>query len=207
MLITTVLTMGAATTLIGALPTYDQIGTLAPVALHLLRLLQDLTAGGERGGSALVAVEHAPPGQRGLYGSWSMVGISGGALLSSGAFALLAGMDQQAFLAWGWRIPILASAVLIVVGFWVRRTITEPEAFRTAQETGTTVRLPLAQLLRTSWRTVLLTTGVSIGYTAYVYLIFTFALTYSTTELHLPRRRGRGARGGGRARRGPAGGL
>jgi MFS transporter, MHS family, shikimate and dehydroshikimate transport protein len=187
MLIATVLLMGIATVLVGALPTYEQIGVLAPVALLVLRLLQGLAAGGEWGGSALVAVEHAPPGQRGLYGSWSMAGISAGGLMSSGAFALLASMDEQAFLQWGWRVPFLASAVLIAVGFWVRASISEPEAFRTARDTDTVVRLPLLDLLRTAWRSVLLATGVSIGYNAFVYLVFTFALAYATGELGLPR--------------------
>lgn len=187
MLIATVLTMGAATVLVGALPTYDQIGVAAPVLLLVLRLLQGLAAGGEWGGSALVAVEHAPPHRRGLYGSWSMAGIAAGGLLSTAAFALLGGMPEEAFLSWGWRLPFLASAVLIVVGFWVRRSISEPAAFREAQQRNTVVRLPLTELLRTSWRTVLLGIGVSIGYNAFVYLVFTFALAYGTQQLELPR--------------------
>jgi MFS family permease len=187
MLVVTVLGMGIATVLIGALPTYGQIGVLAPVALLVLRLVQGLAAGGEWGGSALVGVEHAPPGKRGLYGSWSMVGISAGGLMSSAAFALLALLDEEAFLSWGWRIPFLASALLIVLGLWVRSSISEPETFRSARDQNAVVRLPVAELLRTSWRSVLLASGVSIGYNAFVYLVFTFGLAYGTGELGLPR--------------------
>ncbi|MET7844281.1 MFS transporter [Streptomyces sp. NPDC005356] len=187
MLVATVLTMGIATVLIGTLPTYSQIGMFAPLALLVLRLLQGFAAGGEWGGSALVATEHAPPGRRGLYGSWSMVGISAGGLLSSSAFALLALLDKHAFVQWGWRVPFLASAILVAVGFWVRVSVSEPESFRAARDTDSVVRLPVVELLRTAWRTVLLATGISVGYNAFVYLVFTFSLSYATGELGLPR--------------------
>lgn len=117
----------------------------------------------------------------------TVVGISAGGLMSSSAFALLTGLDEESFLAWGWRVPFLASALLIAVGFWVRASITEPEAFRAARATDAVARLPIAELLQTSWRTVLLAAGVSIGYNAFVYLVFTFALAYSTGEAGLPR--------------------
>ncbi|RYE42350.1 MAG: MFS transporter [Hyphomicrobiales bacterium] len=187
MLITTVVTMGFATVMIGALPTYEQIGVSAPACLLVLRLLQGLAAGGEWGGSALVAVEHAPPGNRGLYGSWSMVGISVGGLLATTVFAALSTMNEQAFLSWGWRIPFLASALLVVVGFWVRSSIAEPKAFQSARQQDSVPRVPLVMLLRESWRTVLLCTGVSIGYNAFIYLVFTFALAYGTQDLGIPR--------------------
>jgi MHS family shikimate/dehydroshikimate transporter-like MFS transporter len=187
MFMVTVLTMGVATVLIGALPTYQQIGVLAPVVLLLLRVLQGLAAGGEWGGAALVAVEHAPPGRLGLYGSWSMVGISAGGLLATVAFALLSVLDEEAFLGWGWRLPFLASAVLVVVGFWVRRNLAEPENFRAARDGASVARLPIVELMRTAWRSVLLATGVSIGYNAFVYLVFTFGLAYATGQLGLPR--------------------
>ncbi|MEU1982963.1 MFS transporter [Nocardia sp. NPDC019395] len=187
LLVITVLTMGTATIVVGALPTYEQIGIAAPILLLLCRILQGLAVGGEWGGAALVGVEHAPPGRRGLYGSWSMVGISGGGLLATVAFALLAGLDEEAFLAWGWRVPFLASIVLVGVGLFVRSRITETAAFRSAQHGRNLTRLPIVELLRTSWRKVLLATGVSISYNAFVYLVFTYALSYATGPLELPR--------------------
>lgn len=187
MFIATVLTMGIATVLIGALPTYQQVGLLAPAVLLLLRVLQGLAAGGEWGGAALVAVEHAPSGRLGLYGSWSMVGISAGGLLATVAFALLSFLDEPAFLEWGWRLPFLASALLIVVGFWVRWNLAEPENFRAVRDAASVARLPIVELMRTAWRSVLLATGVSIGYNAFVYLVFTFGLAYATGQLNLPR--------------------
>ena len=186
MLVVTVLTMGTATVVVGLLPTYQQIGVTAPILLLVCRVLQGIAVGGEWGGAALVGVEHAPAHRRGFFGSWSMVGISGGGMLATVSFALLALLPEQAFLTWGWRVPFVASVVLVAVGFWVRTRITETAAFRSAEREGVT-RLPVVALLRSSWRRLLLATGVSISYNAFVYLVFTYALSYGTQQLGLTR--------------------
>src|SRR5262245_45307258 len=116
MLVLTLLIMGIATFLIGVLPTYDQIGALAPVLLVLLRLAQGFGVGGEWGGAILMAVEHAPPGRRGFYGSWPQIGVPAGLLLSTVAYTPFSRLPEDQFLSWGWRVPFLLSIVLVAVG-------------------------------------------------------------------------------------------
>src|SRR5881398_1081869 len=123
MLYLTLLIMGLATTAIGLLPTYASIGIWAPIALVALRLFQGLGIGGEWGGAVLLTVEHAPPHARGFYGSWPQMGVAMGLLLSNLVFSYFAGMPSEQFLAWGWRIPFLLSAILIVVGLVIRMRI------------------------------------------------------------------------------------
>lgn len=187
MLIFTLVTMGIATALIGALPTYEQVGFWAPVGLILLRLVQGFAAGGEFGGAALMAIEHAPAHRRGFYGSWTVLGVSAGALLATGAFALLGRLPQEDFLAWGWRIPFLASVVLLVVGSFIRFAIAESPEFLRAKSAAAVPRTPLMTIVRDHPRTTLLATGSLIGYSSFVYIVFTFLLTWGTTELGLSR--------------------
>src|SRR5687767_8916520 len=129
MLVLTLMIMGIATFLIGLLPTYEQIGPWAAVLLVLLRVAQGFGVGGEWGGAVLMAVEHAPPGRRGYYGSWPQIGVPAGLLLSTGVFTYFSSMPDEAFLAWGWRVPFLLSALLIVVGLIIRVRLYETPAF------------------------------------------------------------------------------
>lgn len=191
MLVFTLLIMGVATTLIGFLPTYDQIGIWAPIGLLTLRLVQGFSAGGEFGGAALMIVEHAPSNQRGFYGSWPVLGISAGGLLATIAFAAVGGLSSEAFLSWGWRVPFIASIVMVAIGLWVRFGVPETPDFvseqKAGKETGKKEALPLVTVLRQYPREVLLSAGSLIGYTTFIYIVFTFVLSYGTTELGLGR--------------------
>ncbi|MGR6919039.1 MFS transporter [[Actinomadura] parvosata] len=175
-LVVTLLMMGGATFLVGLLPTYDSIGALAPVLLVLLRFVQGLAVGGEWGGAALMAVEHAPPGRKTFYGGFAQLGNPAGALLATGAFSLMSLSGEQAMQAWGWRVPFIVSAVLVLVGLFIRLRVEESPVFEAADRTG----VPIKEVFRTSWRSVLLGVGtlpVAIG--GY-YLLTTFLLSYAT---------------------------
>jgi MFS transporter, MHS family, shikimate and dehydroshikimate transport protein len=147
-LVGTLLLMGAATTAVGLLPTYEQIGAWAPISLVVLRLLQGLGVGGAWGGAALLAVEHAPLERRGFYGSWPQMGIPAGLLLASGAFAVMNLLPDDAFISWGWRLPFIASSVLVVIGLGIRAKIGEPPAFEQIIEAKAQVKHPLVEVLR-----------------------------------------------------------
>ncbi|NJP91681.1 MHS family MFS transporter [Nonomuraea sp. FMUSA5-5] len=175
-LVVTLLMMGGATFLVGLLPTYDSISALAPVLLVLLRFVQGLAVGGEWGGAALMAVEHAPAGRKTFYGGFAQLGNPAGALLATGAFSLMSLSGEQAMQAWGWRVPFIVSAVLVLVGLFIRLRVEESPVFEAAERTG----VPIKEVFRTSWRSVLLGVGtlpVAIG--GY-YLLTTFLLSYAT---------------------------
>src|SRR6188768_1075041 len=129
MLVLTLVVMGVATFLIGLLPTYGQIGPWAAVALVLLRVAQGFGVGGEWGGAVLMAVEHAPPGARGFYGSWPQIGVPAGLLLSTAVFTVFSWMPEDQFIAWGWRVPFLLSIILVALGLVIRMRILETPAF------------------------------------------------------------------------------
>jgi MFS family permease len=149
-LVATMVLMGAATALIGLLPSYAAIGVAAPVLLVLLRVLQGLAVGGEWGGAVLLAVENAPPHRRALYGSVPQIGLGLGLALGTGVFALLGEvLDEQAFLSVGWRVAFVLSVVLVAVGLLVRLRILETPEFRRLRERGATARVPLVQVFRT----------------------------------------------------------
>jgi MFS family permease len=148
-LVMTLSLMGASTFLIGLLPTHAQVGTWAPVLLVLLRLLQGVSAGGETAGAASLTMEESPVGRRAFYPSFTMSGIAGGLILASVAFLPVAAMDEADRLAWGWRLPFLASAVVLVAAFLVRRTLAEPVIFEEAAEQRELQRLPVVTMLRT----------------------------------------------------------
>ncbi len=148
-LIATMLLMGVATFLIGVLPTHDSIGTAAPVLLIVLRLLQGLAVGGEWGGAVLMAVEYAPDRRRGVYGSIPQMGLALGLIMGTGVFALIEWvLDDDAFLAWGWRIAFMLSAVLVIVGLVIRLKVLETPAFRKLEEQQTRAAVPAVDLLR-----------------------------------------------------------
>ncbi|GAA4929028.1 metabolite-proton symporter [Nonomuraea thailandensis] len=175
-LVVTLLMMGAATFVVGLLPTYDSIGALAPVLLVLLRFVQGLAVGGEWGGAALMAVEHAPEGRKTFYGGFAQLGNPAGALLATGAFSLMSLFGEQALQSWGWRVPFIVSAVLVLVGLFIRLRVEESPVFERTDKTG----VPIKEVFRTSWRAVLLGVGtlpVAIG--GY-YILTTFLLSYAT---------------------------
>lgn len=186
-LVATLLMMGAATTAVGLLPTYEVIGAWAPITLVALRLLQGLGVGGEWGGAALLAVEHAPPARRGFYGSWPQMGIPAGLLLSSGAFALFSLLPQDAFISWGWRVPFIASAVLVIIGLYIRAKIEEPPAFKQIIESNEQVKRPLVEVLRRHPRDIVVIAGIRFADNVLYYVFATFGLAYMTAELGLPR--------------------
>jgi MFS family permease len=157
MLLVSLVIMGFATFAIGLLPNYASIGIWAPILLLTLRIVQGLALGGEWGGAVLMAVEHAPENKRGLYGSWVQIGVPAGTLIANLAFLLCnAVMTNDALLSWGWRIPFLASALLVGVGLYIRLNTSETPSFRKVKEASAQVKLPIAEVLTRYWKQVLL---------------------------------------------------
>ncbi len=187
MLEMTLVIMGIATFLIGLLPTYEQIGPWAPVALVLLRIAQGFGVGGEWGGAVLMAVEHAPPGRRGFYGSWPQIGVPAGLLLSTAVFSWFAALPEAQFLAWGWRIPFLISILLVIVGLVIRVRIVESPAFERIKTTGTEARQPIVEVLRRHPREVLLAIGARFAENGAFYVYTVFSLVYGTQRVGLDR--------------------
>src|SRR5918997_884334 len=186
-LVTTLVTMGVATTLIGALPTYATIGALAPVLLVVLRLVQGFAVGGEWGGAVLISVEHAPESKRGFYGSFPQLGVPIGLIASNAAFLVLAAaMPAESFASWGWRIPFLASALLVGVGLYVRLQIEESSEFVAVKRTGS-MALPLASVLRHHFPQVLCGIAMFTGITGIGYMAATYSIQYGSSQLGLPR--------------------
>jgi metabolite-proton symporter len=183
-LVAALLTMGLSTTMIGALPTYATIGLAAPVMLALCRFGQGLGLGGEWGGAVLLATENAPPGKRAWYGMFPQLGAPIGFLFSGGGFILLSrSLSEDQFFAFGWRIPFLASAVLVLLGLYVRLTITETPVFRRAVDRQERVRLPMLVILRDHPRTLVI--GILVSLVAFVifYLMTVFTLAWGTNAL------------------------
>lgn len=172
MLVITLILMGAATTLIGLLPTYTQIGIAAPILLILLRILQGLSTGGEWGGAVLMAVEHSPDAHRGRFGAFPQIGVPIGLLLASGVLALMTGVISpgEAFLEWGWRIPFLLSFVLIIVGIIVRRAVDESPVFKEIAAKKEKAKTPILTLFRKHWLLVLLAALTFAGNNAAGYM-------------------------------------
>jgi len=175
--------MGAATTLIGLLPTYATVGIWAPIMLILLRIVQGVSAGGEWGGAALMAVEHAPTPRRGLFGAYPQIGVPLGMLLASGILGLFSLLltDEQ-FQAWGWRVPFLFSFVLIFIGYYIRQKVAETPVFQALQKNAAQARTPLRQLFQDDWKTVLKAALAFAGNNAAGYMVTGgFVLGYVTT--------------------------
>ena len=183
-LVAALLTMGISTVAIGALPTYTTIGVAAPLLLALCRFGQGLGLGGEWGGAVLLAVENAPPGKRAWYGMFPQLGAPFGFILSASVFlALSKWLTDQQFFAFGWRIPFLASAALVLVGLYVRLTITETPVFRDALSRQERVRVPMLVVFRNYPRALLVGTLVSLATFVLFYLMTVFALSWGTTVL------------------------
>ena len=186
MLVLTLIIMGVATFLIGLLPTYTQIGPWAAVGLVLLRVAQGFGVGGEWGGAVLMAVEHAPPGRRGFYGSWPQIGVPAGLMLSTAVFSIFAGLPEEQFLSWGWRVPSLLSALLVFVGLMIRMRIVETPAFAKVKEEATESRQPILEVLSKYPREVLLAMGARFAENGAFYIYSVFVLTYGTQVVKLP---------------------
>ncbi len=187
MLMLTMLIMGGGTFLIGCLPTYGQIGIWAPLLLIVLRFIQGIGLGGEWAGAVLMVVEHAPPGQRGLYGSLVQIGFPLGVTASTGIFIPLSGLPADAFLAWGWRVPFLLSFLLVGVGLFVRMRLSETPAFVRARQQEALRRRPVMDVIATMPRVFAIAVGMKISEVAWVYVLTVFSVVYATTKLGLPR--------------------
>jgi len=175
--------MGISTVLIGLLPTYSSIGIMAPILLVLLRLLQGVALGGEWGGAVLLAVESAPKEKRGFYGSFPAMGIPLGMLLGTFSISLMSRLPEEQFLAWGWRVPFLLSALLVVVGIWIRRGLGETSAFEEEKQKGNVVKVPLFETLRYHWKAVLISLGAKFVEVGPFYIFSTFFIAYATGTL------------------------
>lgn len=182
-LILTLSLMGSATFLMGVLPTYAQIGIWAPVLLILLRLIQGLALGGEWGGALLLAVEYAPKEKRGFFGSFPQMGVTIGMLLGTIAVSIMTLLPDESFISWGWRVPFILSALLVIFGLWIRKGIEETPSFQKAQQKGKIAKLPIADTLKYHWREVLIATGAKVVETAPFYIFSTFIVSYGTQNL------------------------
>ena len=179
-LMTTLMMMGAATVCIGLLPDYASVGVLAPVLLVLLRVVQGIAVGGEWGGAVLMAGEHAPQGRRTFFASFAQLGSPAGLILSLVAFRAVTSMDHAAFLSWGWRLPFLASAVLLIVGIVIRLGVNESPEFAQLKRAQQTAKLPIADVMRSARGLVLFAIGANTIGIASVYFTNTFMIAYTT---------------------------
>ena len=177
-LVWTLSIMGAATFLIGFLPTYAQVGLWAPVLLLVLRLLQGVAAGGEWGGGVLMISESAPPEKRGYYAAWSQIGVGGGFVLSAAVFFLVQMLPKDAFMSWGWRIPFLLSIVIFGVGVYVRSRLPESAEFAKAEAAGKKARMPVLEVIRQHPREILMAMGLRVAENGGSYIVLAFSLVY-----------------------------
>ncbi|EOI5730068.1 MFS transporter [Cronobacter malonaticus] len=182
-LVLTLSLMGGATVMIGLLPDYDTIGIWAPVLLILMRIIQGMGIGGEWGGALLLAYEYAPEKRKGFFGSIPQAGVTIGMLMATFIVSLMTLFSEAQFLAWGWRIPFLFSAVLVLLGLWIRRGIDETPDFQQAKRTGQLSKTPLRVTVRHHWREVLIAAGLKVVETAPFYIFSTFVVSYATTTL------------------------
>ncbi|MGW3430444.1 MFS transporter [Streptomyces melanosporofaciens] len=193
LLILSLLLMGGATCAIGLLPTHATVGSAAPVLLTALRLIQGFALGGEWGGAVLLVSEHGDPRRRGFWASWPQTGAPAGQLLATGVLsALTALLSDDAFEAWGWRVPFLLSGVLVVVGLWIRLSVDESPVFKAAQaraearkaaaDEAVTEKMPLVAVLRHHWRDVLIAMGARMAENISYYVITAFVLVYATSD-------------------------
>ncbi|WP_186057421.1 MFS transporter [Burkholderia gladioli] len=186
-LMTTLMMMGAATVCVGLLPDYATLGVLAPVLLVLLRVVQGIAVGGEWGGAVLMAGEHAPQGRRTFFASFAQLGSPAGLILSLLAFRAVTSMDKAAFLSWGWRLPFLASSLLLVVGILIRLGVNESPEFARLRETRRTAKLPIAEVFRSARGLVMLGIGANTIGIAGVYFTNTFMIAYTTQYVGVTR--------------------
>jgi metabolite-proton symporter len=180
LLMLSLILMGVATVLIGLLPTYAQIGVWAPIGLIILRLVQGFAVGGEWGGAVLMAAEHGDASRRGFWASWPQAGVAAGSLLSAGVLALMAGIQsEEDFMSWGWRVPFLISALLVLVGWYIRNRVSESPMFEQAiDEAEVPPKLPAMEVIRERPKAILLGAGLRVGENISYYILTVFSLTY-----------------------------
>lgn len=182
MLVTSLMMMGIGTVAVGLLPTYAQVGILAPILLVVCRLVQGLALGGEWSGAVLMAVEHAPKGKRAFYGSWPQVGVPFGLVLATGMFYGVQQLPQRQLESWGWRVPFLASAVLVALGLWVRLRIEDSPVFKSVKQRGQEERFPVVAVLRKAGGRVIIGALVMAAANVPFYMATVFALTYGADD-------------------------
>ena len=183
-LVAALLTMGISTVAIGLLPTYVQIGLAAPLLLALCRLGQGLGLGGEWSGAVLLATENAPEGKRAWYGMFPQLGAPLGFILATGSFLTLgAFMSEEAFMTWGWRIPFISSALLVIMGLWIRLQLHETPAFQKVLNKQKEVNVPFKEVMVKHWKMLILGTIAAICTFVVFYLTTVFALNWGTTQL------------------------
>lgn len=177
-LVWTLLIMGMATFAIGLLPTYAQVGLWSPVLLVALRLLQGIASGGEWGGGVLMLSENAPEEKRGYYAAWSQLGVGGGFVLSSGAFLAAQTIPHEQFLAWGWRLPFLASLIIFAVGVYIRTHLPESREFKHMEQQGKTSHMPVLDAIKRHPKEILISIGLRIAESGGAYIFLAFSLVY-----------------------------
>lgn len=187
MLVYSLLVMGGATVLMGLLPTYAQIGLAAPILLTLLRLAQGFAVGGEWGGATLMAVEHASASRKGLYGAFPQMGAPAGTACATLAFWAVSRLPDEQFLAWGWRLPFVASAVLIVIGLVIRLSVSESPDFDAVRQREQVVRMPIAEAFRKHWKQILLVAGAYLSQGVFAYICVAYLVSYGTTVAKIDR--------------------
>lgn len=184
------LIMGLSTLLVGLLPTYATVGALAPLLLIILRFVQGFAVGGQWGAAALIAIENAPEGRRGLFGSFVQIGVPAGVILANVAFFASDGlMTPQQFEEWGWRVPFLASVIVIALAFYVQHSMHESREFEAAAASRAQAtephRSPIIEVIANRWGLILLAGGAFIASNAWFYVIITWVISYGTTNLGL----------------------
>lgn len=187
-LVAALMTMGPSTVAIGLLPSYNSIGIVAPILLAVFRFGQGLGLGGEWGGAVLLATENAPPNKKAWYGMFPQLGAPIGFLLSSGTFFILSKtLDDEQFLSYGWRIPFIASALLVWVGLYIRLKITETPDFIKVMNSQARVKVPVVAVFANHTKVTLLGTAATITTFQLFYIVTVFALSWGTSALHYPK--------------------
>ena len=187
MLLLTLVLMGIPTVLIGLLPTYESIGYWATLFLVILRFIQGMAMGGEWGGAVLMAVEHAPEGGKGFWGSLPQASAGGGLMLASIALGLVSLMPEQILFSWGWRLPFLASIVLLAIGWYIRVKVPESPDFEKIKEKAEEIKVPALQVFKNHPKELVTIIIARAAENAWFYIASTFALAYTTTQLGIPR--------------------
>ena len=187
MLVLTMFIMGLSTFCIGLLPNYASIGVLAPILLILLRIVQGIGLGGEWGGASLMVIEHSPPGKRGFYGSFVQIGFPIGLVLATLVFALATKLPEADFQSWGWRIPFLASIVLLALGTFIRSRVPETPVFERMKATNSFSNNPVGEAVSKNFKTFLIAVGLKLSEVSWVYMLTVFVVVYATTKLELPK--------------------
>ncbi|WP_316184540.1 MFS transporter [Bradyrhizobium sp. SZCCHNRI1003] len=186
MLMATLLIMGAGTFLIGCLPTYQQIGIWAPILLVALRFVQGIGLGGEWSGAVIMVAEHAGD-RRGFWGSLVQVGFPAGVAASAAIFSVMSALPEASFLSWGWRVPFLASIIMVAIGLFVRFRLAETPAFQELVARRERVAQPVVEVIRRDWWSFLLAVGITVSEVGLAYILTVFVITYANSRLALPR--------------------